>query len=105
MDRSLGAKESANIDLSLLEQYIDVSAVYLFWKDGLFYQRGRKDPLNINVNGYGDDDFDGDLTETNSNPNTFDTDWKAESSWVDENNEKSAYDPCPAGYRVPSETV
>ena len=106
MDRSLGAKQSANIDLSLLGNYISTSAIYLYWQDGLFYQRGRKDPLNINITseeGGAYSTADGnDINNAIKNPNTFYKTWGADKAWTAT---KSQHDPCPPGYKVPSSSV
>ena len=101
MDRNLGAKTSANIDLSLINVSLD-----FYWKDGLYYQWGRKDPLNINIT-TGNDRYaseqGGSKDAATLHPNTFYKSWNGtESTW---SSGKSTSDPCPPGYKVPQHTV
>lgn len=101
MDRSLGAKESANLDLSLSGG----NRTTLFWKDGLYYQWGRKDPLNPNITS-GDyrykSEMSGNLTASIQNPNSLYTNWNSTDGW---DASKKLHDPCPQGYKVPSVDV
>ena len=105
MDRNLGAKTPATEGLSLVQNYLS-----LYWKDGLYYQWGRKDPLNLNVTNSENVDYlvydklslGNDKTLAAQNPNTFDTSWDQNDGW---NTSKGQQDPCPPGYKVPSSDV
>ena len=97
MDRNLGAITSATEGLELLNNVLP-----LYWKDGLYYQWGRKDPLNVNItsgtNAYASLDG-GSLDEATKHPNTFYKGWSSNDGW---DNSKNEFDPCPPGYKVPS---
>ena len=95
MDRNLGATSATPGDVGAL---------------GLLYQWGRKDPFlgTSNINDsvealstitWPGPTFDGTLNLTEMNPTTFYCHYSSlESSW---DSEKTIYDPCPQGYRVP----
>ena len=101
MDRALGAKESTSIDLGSLG-----GSTALYWKEGLYYQWGRKDPLNTKITS-GDNKYDSQTTSRQESsiekPNTFYTNWSSGNGWS--SSFKGVQDPCPAGYKVPSPNV
>ena len=95
MDRNLGATSAKPGDVGSL---------------GLFYQWGRKDPFlgaasvsgNVRAASTGTWNMDGEsmgLAMAEQNPMTFNkNNYIPDGSW---DSEKTAYDPCPAGWRVP----
>lgn len=95
MDRNLGATSATPGSVSTL---------------GLFYQWGRKDPflgsssISSSVQAASTGNWETSSTEISnalaiSNPTTFFTDgWLPDANWQ---SKKTAYDPCPAGWRVP----
>ncbi|MBR6457931.1 MAG: hypothetical protein IKS71_04970 [Bacteroidales bacterium] len=102
MDRNLGAMVP-----------VDTTATALEKTYGLFYQWGRKDPLvgpftvaGTETVGLEKKSYDlsywtahpNELTEGDEGTNNYLT--TPEDYW-DENGEKTMYDPCPVGYRVP----
>ena len=108
MDRNLGALEAAVAG--------SPAPVESF---GLTYQWGRKDPFvgpannseksNATVAGTAPTAAEGQMTigETIANPTVIghsnDADWlTAPDNTLWQNNEKTIYDPCPAGYKVPA---
>lgn len=108
MDRDLGALRQGSWKYtpnSAVEAQNSLDPV-----KGLYYQYGRKDPLP--VSGYGRPIQSGtavyqDITETNTveasvkQPAARFTSWTGDvSAW---STTKSVYDPCPDGWRVPSE--
>ena len=67
-----------------------------YWKDGLFYQSGRKDPIRLNSNGTAAYD------ELPKNSDVeFDKNWTS-NGWT---SSKSEQDPCPPGYKVPTSSI
>ena len=68
--------------------------------EGLYYQWGRKDPF------YGNQSVASGGTEANgiANPDIFYGDWNS-GSWASTGDDKTIYDPCPKGYKVPSKSV
>ena len=106
MDRYLGASKTATDGLSLVSSYIS-----LYWKDGLYYQSGRKDPFKVyetttnNVTTYTYEhtaQTGASVDNSVKNPTYFYKDWSSESGWE---STKGQHDPCPPGYRVPSADV
>lgn len=98
MNRPLGAIDSDGIDLTFIQM-----GQYLLWKDGLFYQWGRKDPIAV-VN---DENKQTGASWENSilNPQIFYLDWKGNDEGCGWAQSKSKNDPCPPGYKVPSSSV
>ena len=112
MDRALGATD---MDGWTLGDY-----KLTMWKDGLYYQWGRKDPLRLNADGttvFDDANNSSDGTSSGAsyansikNPQAFYSDWSGTytsedpdaSGW---NANKSVNDPCPPGYKVPSNAI
>ena len=95
MNRALGATVSEGVDLTAFG-----GANYGLWTDGLYYQWGRKDPLTI-----GGTTSPGTGASTDNaviNPTTYYTDWEVASAGIGWTDEKSVNDPCPPGYKVPS---
>ena len=107
MNRSLGAI-SPDLDYQVLGY--DLS----YWKDGLYYQWGRKDPLVLSTQS------DVQVIPTDriisgnnyslsiQNPSKLIDDWSAPNGgWTDKNNKnaKQVDDPCPPGYKVPSQSL
>lgn len=104
MNRALGATSAIDLDFTGL-----ISGLNGFlWRDGLYYQWGRKDPMrssSINL-----DELEENAPYENSilNPTTLYSGWEAMSDtegWEGWTNDKSTDDPCPPGYRVPSSSV
>lgn len=94
MDRSLGAINRNGLGSSTL----NINLTY--WDDCLYYQWGRKDPMlssgNTTSSGATYD-------KSKQNPRTFYTDWTASGAgW---SSTKSVNDPCPPGYKVPSNSI
>ena len=92
MNRALGATAHQGIEA------LGYSLAY--WTDGLYYQWGRKDPMlssgNTTASG-------ATYAKSIQNPRTFYTDWTAQGAgW---SSTKSVNDPCPPGYKVPSELI
>lgn len=100
MDRSLGAVHRNGLNSSLLQ--INLA----FWDDCLYYQWGRKDPMATSGNTLSHDTNDI-YTRSIQNPRTFYTKWTASGHGWNENltNGKSIDDPCPPGYKVPSNGI
>jgi hypothetical protein len=100
MDRSLGAVHSNGLNSSLLQ--INLA----FWDDCLYYQLGRKDPMVASGNTLSYDTNDIYATSI-KNPRTYYTKWTASGRGWNENltNGKSIDDPCPPGYKVPSNGI
>ena len=111
MDRSLGALDASRADSAPSNDYAS----------SLLYQWGRKDPFPgqvtqkennkrplIVVKGDGKKLDDGPVSVEVSiaNPTSY---YKSEGNWTDESTawdtEKTIYDPCPPGYRVPDVEV
>ena len=111
MDRNLGA----------LEAVADAASAPAMSTYGLYYQWGRKDPMfpnnwgttsNLSYQGYSGAGVSVTINESIKNPTTYYYDgsdaepkycyWESSDNtelWKD--SEKTIYDPCPAGYRVP----
>ena len=85
MNRALGATNRSDVGIS--------SYKVEYWKDGLFYQSGRKDPIRLNSNGTAAYD---ELPENSAVE--FDKNWSS-NGWTES---KSPSDPCPPGYKVPT---
>ena len=67
-----------------------------YWKDGLFYQSGRKDPIRLNSAGTAAYD------ELQKNSDVeFNENWVS-GGWTES---KSPQDPCPPGYKVPASNI
>ena len=67
-----------------------------YWKDGLFYQSGRKDPIRLNSAGTAAYD------ELQKNSDVeFNENWES-GGWTES---KSPQDPCPPGYKVPASNI
>ena len=99
MDRNLGAMVPVDTTAKALEKTY-----------GLFYQWGRKDPLvgPFTVAGEDTEGVEGAfaLDYWTAHPNYVsegkDNNWESTvNDYWDENGEKTMYDPCPVGYRVP----
>lgn len=99
MDRNLGAMVPVDTTAKALEKTY-----------GLFYQWGRKDPLvgPFTVAGADTEGVEGAfaLDYWTAHPNYVsegkDNNWESTiNDYWDENGEKTMYDPCPVGYRVP----
>ena len=75
---------------------------------GTFYQWGRKDPFNENV-GYEEISSQVTVAESILYPTTFISEWngwcKEQSDTLWSGRQKTIYDPCPVGYRVPVKDV
>lgn len=70
------------------------------WDDGLYYQWGRKDPMLPNGNPTASSST---YAKSVQNPRTFYTDWNASGAgWA---SAKTINDPCPPGYKVPSNKI
>lgn len=94
MNRALGATSSIDLDLSL----IGFNQGFLY-SDGLYYQWGRKDPMN----GAQSPQTGGTYSNSILHPTAFYSDWNASGAgW---SATKSINDPCPPGYKVPSKAV
>lgn len=100
LDRHIGATHNASDD----------------WEDsrGLVYQWGRKDPFTRDVTGnilmYTTNDTQVSIAESVANPTVFEG--VGYRGWVNPDNtfmwhpsQKTIYDPCPVGYRVPTRYV
>ena len=106
MDRYLGATKTATDGISLVSSYIS-----LYWKDGLYYQSGRKDPFKVYESVENKETkysyehtavpiaSDANITQ---HPTHFYTDWSSKTGWTAT---KGQHDPCPPGYKVPTESV
>lgn len=112
MDRALGATD---MDGWTLGDY-----KLSMWNDGLYYQWGRKDPIRLNADGTAVIDDADDATDGTSSgasyansvksPKVFYSDWAGTyaneisdaSGW---GADKSLNDPCPPGYKVPSNSI
>jgi hypothetical protein len=104
MNRALGATTA--IDLDLTGWISDLNG--FLWRDGLYYQWGRKDPMRNSSNII--DPKEENATYANSilNPTTLYSGWTAMSGtedWKGWTAEKSTNDPCPPGYKVPHSDV
>lgn len=133
MNRALGATDADELDMTWLDNansvlgllgldindYINVDdlRMSLVWKDGLYYQWGRKDPLNVAFTG---DRTDANISDSDKKywysvaeggsfelskayPNTFYKGWSGSGAgW---SNVKSTNDPCPPGYKVPPSDI
>ena len=104
MNRALGATRA--IDLDLTGWISDLNG--FLWRDGLYYQWGRKDPMRNSSNSI--DPKEENATYANSilNPTTLYSGWTAMSDtedWKGWTDEKSTNDPCPPGYKVPHSDV
>ena len=92
MNRALGATSVISLDIASI--FPDING--FLWRDGLYYQWGRKDPFrkgSINV------EDNGDYNASKHNPTTLYSNWtNTMGGWTDS---KSVNDPCPPGYRVP----
>lgn len=112
MNRALGATNPITLNnlgigssvLGYLASFIGIELNDFVWQDGLYYQWGRKDPLlptSENIDGSTS------LTEAYSssikNPQKFYSNWNGTGGgWA---SEKSINDPCPPGYKVPSNSI
>ena len=104
MNRALGATYAIDLDLT---GWISELNGFL-WRDGLYYQWGRKDPMRSSGNSI--DSNEGNATYSNSilNPTTLYSGWTAMNDtedWEGWTDDKSTDDPCPPGYRVPNSNV
>ena len=96
MNRALGATDVISLDLT---GWISDLNGFL-WRDGLYYQWGRKDPLISSLVTVGDD---GSAENAILNPTKLYTNWATSmGSWTDT---KSNNDPCPPGYKVPHSDI
>ena len=88
MDRTLGSSGSTS-------------------NDGMYYQWGRKDPLKVEGNAVTSKGSDGTYEKSIQNPVVFYTNWNSveEKGWTSKDQDKSINDPCPPGYRIPSNDV
>ena len=103
MDRYLGATKTATDGISLVSSYIS-----LYWKDGLYYQSGRKDPFKVYESVENKETkysyehtavpiaSDANITQ---HPTHFYTDWSSKTGWTAT---KGQHDPCPPGYKIPT---
>jgi hypothetical protein len=112
MDRALGATDMGGWTLGDYK--------LTMWKDGLYYQWGRKDPLRLNADGTTVFDDASDTSDGTSsgasyansirNPKAFYSDWTGTYTSEDTDAsgwsaDKSVNDPCPPGYKVPANTI
>ena len=96
MNRALGATSVISLDVASI--FPDING--FLWRDGLYYQWGRKDPFR---SGSVSVAKNGSYSASVLNPTTLYSDWtKAMGGWTDS---KSVNDPCPPGYRVPKSEV
>lgn len=116
MNRNLGAISDEGINLNDLTSLgINLGNYSTYWKEGMYYQWGRKDPFRLSLT-YNESNIltsatynfekkalGGSLETAIKNPNVFDTNWNKASTWTNSN--KSTHDPCPPGYKVPSQSV
>lgn len=108
MNRNLGAKSPLGMDQifdntisSAINGAINGFLDGFLWKDGLYYQWGRKDPFRGEQNSYSTASVD--YATTTKNPNILYSKWDATGAGWDNNKTKD--DPCPAGYKVPSNNI
>ena len=94
MNRALGAKSHTGWSIGNFDLGV--------WQDGLYYQWGRKDPLGINsISASSGASY----ANAVQNPTVFYNDWTAADADKGWTNKKSENDPCPPGYKVPSDDV
>lgn len=118
MNRALGATQhytlleeySDNELVSYINQYLDGALGEIVWKDGLYYQWGRKDPLVVNGTSVNLATVTSSYNDAKKNPDKYFPDWCSTASthtqagWGD-GTSKSVNDPCPPGYKVPAKSV
>ena len=102
MNRALGATNDGESS-TILDILKSLGYDFATWQDGLYYQWGRKDPLGYSstVTTSAGDSY----TNATSNPTTFYTEWTGTDGSAGWSSSKSANDPCPPGYMVPSKNV
>lgn len=104
MNRALGATSAIDLDFTG-----SISGLNGFlWRDGLYYQWGRKDPMRSSSNDLDENEENATYANSILNPTTLYSGWTAMSDTEDWNgwtDEKSTNDPCPPGYKVPHSDV
>ena len=96
MNRALGATTNIGIQQNLPL----IGAINLTqWTDGFYYQWGRKDPMMPQTA-----QSNGSYAASIQNPRVFYSDWDADGAgWSTDS--KTVNDPCPPGYKVPSNQI
>lgn len=96
LNRAIGATTNTGIEIDRVS--------LTTWSGGLYYQWGRKDPMLESGNTVVEEG--GTYANSEKNPRTFYSDWVSiDNAWIDEDNSKTIYDPCPPGYRVPNNSI
>ena len=96
MNRPLGATKTLTDDSQIMQWLSTQTDLNVeCWTDGLYYQWGRKDPFALNEDGELNDDY----------PIAFYNDWSIDKAGTGWTSDKSVNDPCPPGYKVPSNSI
>lgn len=104
MNRALGATSAIDLDLT---GWISSLNGFL-WRDGLYYQWGRKDPMRSSSNDLDENEENATYANSILNPTTLYSCWTTSSNtddWKGWTDSKSTDDPCPPGYKVPNSEV